>query len=95
MTYFPKPGAQKFLLKNLTPAEVSIIETTLNSLLIKIISSGINTFFIQNILYHENQKRNSIPVSFGSEDLYISPSVFSETVLATSHVRTTDGFPVG
>jgi hypothetical protein len=76
-------------------ADVSWIETILNSESIKIISSGITTFFIQNILYHENQNKNNIPFSSGSDERYISPVVFSETVFATTQIRTTDGSPSG
>jgi hypothetical protein len=48
-----------------------------------------------NILYHENQNKNNIPFSSGSDERYISPVVFSETVFATTHIRTTDGSPSG
>jgi hypothetical protein len=76
-------------------AVVSWIDTTLNVVLIKMISSGIDTFFIQNIRSQGNENKNNIPFFIGRDERYISPVVFSANVRATSQVRTIDGFPVG
>ena len=54
-----------------------------------------DTWFIQNNRTHEAQKKNTMPRSIGSDERYMSPVVFSETVFATSQVRTTGGLPGG
>ena len=69
--------------------ETSYILTTRKSLLIKKMSKGNVTFFIQNTRYDENRKGKSIPLLSGKDERYISPFVFAKILPATSQSNVT------